>query len=160
MVVQEEPGAALRLLRTGRSADWGAIGSVLPVEISIDSVGRIVIPKPLRDALGLVPGSTLDISRYGAGLQLLPTGRTARLVDEAGVLVATGDTAIDDDVVFGLIDTGRRRPRSRWTRALRLRCSCQPTERMVLSLAGGMVRRSRSADVRWRKRTRPHAVAR
>jgi len=24
------------------------------------------------------------------------------------VLVATGDTAIDDDVVFGLIDTGRR----------------------------------------------------
>jgi len=78
------------------------------MEISIDSVGRIVVPKPLRDALGLVPGSTLDISRYGAGLQLLPTGRTARLVDEAGVLVATGDTAIDDDVVFGLIDTGRR----------------------------------------------------
>ncbi len=75
---------------------------------SIDSVGRIVIPKPLRDALGLRPGSTVDISRYGAGLQLLPTGRTARLVDEAGVLVATGDTSIDDDVVFGLIDAGRR----------------------------------------------------
>ena len=48
-----------------------------------------------------------DLS-YGAGLQLLPTGRTARLVDESGVLVATGDTVIDDDVVFGLIDTGRR----------------------------------------------------
>jgi hypothetical protein len=41
-------------------------------------------------------------------LQLLPAGRTAPLVDEAGVLVATGDTVIDDDVVFGLIDTGRR----------------------------------------------------
>jgi len=39
---------------------------------------------------------------------LLPTGRTARLVDESGVLVATGETEIDDDVVFGLIDTGRR----------------------------------------------------
>jgi AbrB family looped-hinge helix DNA binding protein len=78
------------------------------MQTSIDSVGRIVIPKPLRDALGLRPGSTVDISRYGAGLQLLPTGRTARLVDEAGVLVATGDTSIDDDVVFGLIDAGRR----------------------------------------------------
>lgn len=78
------------------------------METSIDSVGRIVVPKPLRDALGLTAGSTVDISRYGAGLQLLPTGRTARLVDEAGVLVATGDTVIDDDVVFGLIDTGRR----------------------------------------------------
>lgn len=87
---------------------WETTGSLLPMETSIDSVGRIVVPKPLRDALGLIPGSTVDISRYGAGLQLLPTGRTARLVDESGVLVAAGDTAVDDDVVFGLIDTGRR----------------------------------------------------
>lgn len=78
------------------------------MEATIDSVGRIVVPKPLRDALGLSAGSTVDISRYGAGLQLTPTGRTARLTDEAGVLVATADTTIDDDVVFGLIDTGRR----------------------------------------------------
>ena len=78
------------------------------MEISIDAVGRIVVPKSLRDELGLVPGSTVDISRYGAGLQLLPTGRTARLVEEGGVLVATADTEIDDDVVFGLIDAGRR----------------------------------------------------
>lgn len=78
------------------------------MEVTVDSVGRIVVPKPLRDALGLVAGSTVDISRYGAGLQLVPTGRTARLVEEAGVLVATGDTTIDDDDVFGLIDAGRR----------------------------------------------------
>jgi AbrB family looped-hinge helix DNA binding protein len=78
------------------------------MEATIDSVGRIVVPKPLRDALGLQAGSTVDISRYGAGLQLIPTGRTARLVDESGALVATGVTTIDDDVVFGLIDTGRR----------------------------------------------------
>ncbi|MBA3719590.1 MAG: AbrB/MazE/SpoVT family DNA-binding domain-containing protein [Nocardioidaceae bacterium] len=75
---------------------------------SIDSVGRIVVPKPLREALGLQAGSVMDISRYGAGLQLVPAGRTARLVDEAGALVATGDTTIDDDDVFGLIDAGRR----------------------------------------------------
>lgn len=78
------------------------------MQTTIDSVGRIVVPKPLRDALGLVAGSTVDISRYGAGLQLVPTGRTAALVDESGVLVATGSTTIDDDVVFGLIDAGRR----------------------------------------------------
>jgi AbrB family looped-hinge helix DNA binding protein len=78
------------------------------MEVRIDDVGRIVVPKPLRDALGLVAGSTLDVSRYGAGLQLVPAGRTARLVEEAGVLVATGETEIDDDTVFGLIDAGRR----------------------------------------------------
>ena len=58
--------------------------------------------------MGLQAGSVVDISRYGAGLQLVPAGRTARLVDEAGALVATGDTTIDDDDVFGLIDAGRR----------------------------------------------------
>lgn len=87
---------------------WEKAGNVLPMETTIDSVGRIVVPKPLRDALGLRPGSTVDISRYGAGLALVPTGRTAQLIDEAGVLVATGETAIDDDVVFGLIDAARR----------------------------------------------------
>lgn len=74
----------------------------------MDSVGRIVVPKPLREALGLAAGSTVDISRYGAGLQLIPRGRTARMVGESGVLVATGETAVDDDAVFGLIDSGRR----------------------------------------------------
>ena len=78
------------------------------METTIDSVGRIVVPKALRDALGLVPGSTVDVSRYGAGLQLVPGGRTARLVEEAGALVATGETVIDDDMVFDLIDAGRR----------------------------------------------------
>lgn len=78
------------------------------METTIDAVGRIVVPKALRDALGLSAGSTVDISRYGAGLQLLPAGRTARLAEESGVLVATGETVIDDDVVFGLIDADRR----------------------------------------------------
>ena len=78
------------------------------METTIDAVGRIVVPKPLRDALGLTPGSTVDISRYGAGLQLVPSGRTATLTDESGVLVATGTTAIDDATVFALIDADRR----------------------------------------------------
>lgn len=75
---------------------------------TVDSAGRVVVPKALRDALGLRAGSMVDISRYGAGLQLIPVGRTARLVEESGALVATGETQIDDDVVFGLVDSGRR----------------------------------------------------
>ncbi len=75
---------------------------------TVDSVGRVVLPKPLRDALGITPGSTVDISRYGAGLQLTMGGRTARLAERDGVLVATSDTEVDDATVFALVDDGRK----------------------------------------------------
>jgi AbrB family looped-hinge helix DNA binding protein len=78
------------------------------MKAKVDSVGRIVVPKPLREAVGLTPGSTVDVSRYGSGLQISPAGRAARLVEEDGVLVATGDSTINDEDVFGLIDSGRR----------------------------------------------------
>ncbi|MCU1671846.1 MAG: putative transcriptional regulator [Blastococcus sp.] len=78
------------------------------METTIDSLGRIVVPKALRDALGLVPGMTVDVSRYGAGLQLVSAGRTARLVEVEGALVAESETPVTDDVVFGLLDSGRR----------------------------------------------------
>lgn len=75
---------------------------------TVDSVGRVVLPKPLRDALGITPGSTVDISRYGAGLQLTVGGRTARLIERNGALVATSDNEVDDATVFELIDAGRK----------------------------------------------------
>ena len=78
------------------------------MKTTLDTMGRVVVPKALRDALGLLPGTSFDVSRYGTGLQLVPHGRTARLVEEDGGLVATGDTPIDDDVVLGLLDAGRR----------------------------------------------------
>lgn len=78
------------------------------METSIDSVGRIVVPKPLRDALGLGPGSQVDLSLYGAGIQIVPSGRTARLVSRDGELVAESDTVVTDADVLGLIDSGRR----------------------------------------------------
>lgn len=78
------------------------------MKATIDAVGRILVPKQLREKLGLAPGSDVDISAYDVGLRILPTGRTARLIEEDGALVATGTTVIDDDDVFALIDSGRR----------------------------------------------------
>jgi AbrB family looped-hinge helix DNA binding protein len=97
----EEPVAERAL---GLGINWYAH----PMRTTVDAVGRIVVPKALRDALGLTPGSTVDISRYGNGLQLIPDGRTARIVEEDGVPVATGKTVINDEDVFGLLDAGRR----------------------------------------------------
>jgi AbrB family looped-hinge helix DNA binding protein len=87
---------------------WENTGSIFPMRAKVDSVGRILVPKPLREAVGLTPGTVVDISRYGSGLQVSPAGRVARLVDEDGALVAAGDTTINDEDVFALIDSGRR----------------------------------------------------
>ncbi len=78
------------------------------MRVVIDQVGRVVVPKPLRDQLGLAPGSTVDISLYGDGLHLTPVGRTARLERRDGKLVAVADTSVTDDDIFGLIESIRR----------------------------------------------------
>jgi AbrB family looped-hinge helix DNA binding protein len=79
-----------------------------PVEAVVDQAGRIVLPKSIRDALGLLPGTRVDVSPYGAGVQVIPAGRTARLIEENGVLVSVGETPVDDDILFSLIDAGRK----------------------------------------------------
>ncbi|MDN5558485.1 MAG: AbrB/MazE/SpoVT family DNA-binding domain-containing protein [Ruaniaceae bacterium] len=79
------------------------------MEATIDSTGRILIPKQLRDAAGLAPGTKVDISWYGSGVQIAVGGRTARLVrDEDGRLVAHSSTPVTDDVMYALIDSSRR----------------------------------------------------
>jgi bifunctional DNA-binding transcriptional regulator/antitoxin component of YhaV-PrlF toxin-antitoxin module len=86
----------------------GPDGYDIPMEAVVDQAGRIRLPRFIRDALGLLPGAKVDISLYGAGVQVVPAGRTARLVEEDGVLVSVGDTPIDDDILFGLNDAGRK----------------------------------------------------
>jgi AbrB family looped-hinge helix DNA binding protein len=78
------------------------------VEATVDDVGRIVLPKPLRDRLRLAPGTKVDVSEYGNGLHVAPVGRTARLKERDGRLVAAAETPVTDEDVLGLIDAGRR----------------------------------------------------
>jgi AbrB family looped-hinge helix DNA binding protein len=74
----------------------------------IDQTGRVLIPKALRSSLGLAPGSEVDISAYGSGVQITPGGRTAHLVREEDRLVIAAETVVDDEIMFALIDAGRR----------------------------------------------------
>ncbi|MDR0481600.1 MAG: AbrB/MazE/SpoVT family DNA-binding domain-containing protein [Cellulomonadaceae bacterium] len=79
------------------------------MKAAIDAGGRILIPKQIRDELGLAPKARVDISVYGEGIQIVPQGRTATLKRNAsGRFVAAGTEVITDDLMYGLIDAGRR----------------------------------------------------
>jgi AbrB family looped-hinge helix DNA binding protein len=74
---------------------------------AIDKAGRLVIPKSLRDSLGLVPGD-VEVTPDGAGLHVEPLAGD-HLDEEDGLLVipAAGDT-LTDDLVRTLRDADQR----------------------------------------------------
>jgi AbrB family looped-hinge helix DNA binding protein len=94
--------------RLNSGEGWESAGKLIPVEATVDEVGRIVVPKALRDRLRLTPGTKVDVSEYGDGLHITPVSRTARIEERDGRLVAVAETPITDDDVLSLIDAGRR----------------------------------------------------
>ena len=52
------------------------------METTIDAAGRIVVPKPLRDALGLAPGTTVAILVHAFGLWSLNACRIVYVMDD------------------------------------------------------------------------------
>ncbi len=67
----------------------------------------MVIPKALRDSLGLVPGE-VEVTADGAGLHIEPLADDS-LQDEDGLLVIpAGDATISDELVRTLRDADQR----------------------------------------------------
>jgi AbrB family looped-hinge helix DNA binding protein len=82
--------------------------AIMTTRLTIDSAGRVVIPKLLRDELGLAPGDTLDLEAAGESITLRPTRGTAPLTKEKGVWVfrigRPLPASVADDVVERIRD--------------------------------------------------------
>jgi AbrB family looped-hinge helix DNA binding protein len=74
---------------------------------TIDQAGRFVIPKQLRDHLGIRAGA-VEVTAAGSGLRIeLPAEET--LVERRGrLLISGGGARIDDEMVRSLRDAGQR----------------------------------------------------
>lgn len=65
------------------------------LETTVDKFGRILIPKRVRDDLGLKPGSILHIEETDQEVVLKPLHVEPKLVDKSGVLVFSGSASGD-----------------------------------------------------------------
>lgn len=63
--------------------------------VAVDKAGRIVLPKPIREQLHLLPGSELEIHVGPHVLTLTPRGTEPTLVSKEGVWVHQGDPSGD-----------------------------------------------------------------
>ena len=70
------------------------------METTLDKFGRLVIPKRLREDLGLHPGSVLQIKQDNHKIFMEPVHEEPRMVVKKGVLVYQGIAAGDIERVI------------------------------------------------------------
>ena len=75
--------------------------------VTVDSAGRVVLPKPLRDQLGLAPGDTLALESDGERVTLRPVRSSSALRKEEGVWVFRSGRKIPAGETDRLLDTMR-----------------------------------------------------
>ena len=72
--------------------------------LRMDKAGRVILPKPLRDRLGLHEGSDLEIVETSEGLLLKPIEPQPSMVRKQGLWVHTGKLPPGFDIVQAIRD--------------------------------------------------------
>lgn len=81
------------------------------MQTTIDKAGRVVLPKELRDLLGLRGGEALEIREVDGRIELEPVPTTIRLEDRPEGLVGVAEEELPplaDDVVRATLERTRR----------------------------------------------------
>jgi AbrB family looped-hinge helix DNA binding protein len=76
--------------------------------LTIDKAGRVVLPKPVRDALQISPGDSLELESSEDYIILRPAKGRARMYKKQGVWVLHGDAPVPASVVEDTIRKVRR----------------------------------------------------
>ncbi|MEI8095786.1 MAG: hypothetical protein WCG80_16365 [Spirochaetales bacterium] len=68
------------------------------MQVTIDKLGRILVPKSLREKYHLTAGTLLDLEADSKGVQFSLRLPKSTLVEKEGILVLQGGPVIDLDV--------------------------------------------------------------
>jgi AbrB family looped-hinge helix DNA binding protein len=77
------------------------------VRSTIDKAGWLVIPKALRDELGLRPGE-VELTADGAALRIVPVHEDTLVEADGRLMIPASSISIDDELVQALRDADRR----------------------------------------------------
>jgi AbrB family looped-hinge helix DNA binding protein len=77
--------------------------------IQIDQAGRVVLPKPVREMLKLVPGDSLKVTVESSGIRLEPEQDSSGLTRKGSLLVISGTFTgpVSNNAVNRLLDQDR-----------------------------------------------------
>ncbi len=104
----------LRPFSFARPGEWHfqmANGIMTTMTLRVDKAGRVILPKPLRDRLGLHEGSTLELRETVEGVYLQPEAHRPSLVREGRFLVHAGALPRGYDIMQALHDDREDRDR-------------------------------------------------
>jgi AbrB family looped-hinge helix DNA binding protein len=78
---------------------------------SIDAAGRMVIPKPIREAAGLRPGEALEVTYRDGRIEIEPPAADVKLVRKGKLVIAhlPGAPRLKHEDVNRIIQEVRRR---------------------------------------------------
>ena len=65
------------------------------METTLDRFGRIIIPKNVREDMGLEAGAVLQVEKQGGKIVLQPVQGEPQVVEKKGILVFTGGAVGD-----------------------------------------------------------------
>ena len=101
------PSLGIRELGQARCPVCHDSGIVGAMKTTIDKAGRLVIPRLLRDRIGLVGGGEVELELDGAAIRIEPVGGSGLREDGGLLLIPASGTPLTAAAVRELLDADR-----------------------------------------------------
>ena len=79
------------------------------MQITLDRMSRIVVPKAIRDRFALKPGDDLEMTIEADGIRLRPATPASPLAEEGGMLVCSSEVPPSAWDIEAVLDEQRTR---------------------------------------------------
>jgi AbrB family looped-hinge helix DNA binding protein len=88
------------------------IANLFVMNLTLDKMNRLVVPKGLRDRFALKPGDSLEVTLEPDGIRLRPVQPSSPIAEENGILVCSSEVPASIWDIGAFMD-GQREQRSR-----------------------------------------------